>query len=147
MREQETQMSDNPAYAKGRRGRLPGSPAPKYAGRRKGVPNKVPFEVKAACAALGPKCVDELYKLAFRSRSYALRFAAIKEILDRGFGKAATIVTGDADGGPITFRWGVRPDQAPESVMTVTLERLPDDSSPTLDGYDLQGIPHRDYQK
>lgn len=67
------------------------------AGRKKGVPNKATADVKALARDHAPAAVTELARLMLGAESEAARVAAIKEILDRAYGKATTMVGGDPD--------------------------------------------------
>ena len=80
----------------------------KTGGRVAGTPNTATREVKALAGSYGPAAVKALAKLAGLTKeggaeSEAARVAAIKEILDRAYGKAAQIVAGDADA-PLIFQ-------------------------------------------
>jgi hypothetical protein len=59
-------------------GRRPGS------GRKKGTPNKVTVEIKELAQKYGPEAIAKLARLATKAESVA----AIKELLDRGYGRA-----------------------------------------------------------
>jgi hypothetical protein len=65
-------------------GRRPGS------GRKKGTPNFVTRELKEICRQEAPTLVKELIRLATSAESEAVRVAAIKEMFDRGFGRATS---------------------------------------------------------
>jgi hypothetical protein len=58
-------------------------------------------------ASYGAEALAELARLAFHAENEGTRIAAIKELLDRGYGKSPQAVSGDAIGGPvnITVRW------------------------------------------
>lgn len=58
------------------------------AGRKAGVPNKATQEIKALAQKHGPEAIAELARLAKSAESEQARTAAIKELLDRGYGKA-----------------------------------------------------------
>jgi hypothetical protein len=74
------------------RGRKPG--APKTGGRKPGVPNKATRDIKALAQEYTSKAIEELAKLAgmvdgeTKAESEPARIAALKELLDRGHGKA-----------------------------------------------------------
>lgn len=75
------------------------------AGRPKGKPNKVNLEVRELARVYGPSAVAELARIAGLtaqpgSDNEGTRVAAIKELIDRGYGKASQPLTGE-DGGPI----------------------------------------------
>ena len=62
--------------------------SPKTGGRRAGTPNKATAEIKDIARVHGPAAIAELWKLAKGAESDAAKVAALKEILDRGYGKA-----------------------------------------------------------
>lgn len=75
-------------------------------GRKKGVPNKNTQEIKALARTYGPDAVKRLAMLAGLlegpgAESEATHVAAIKELLDRGYGKATQIIAGDEDEAPV----------------------------------------------
>jgi hypothetical protein len=49
---------------------------------------KVIAELRALARAHAPDAIEELARLAIKARSEAARVAAIRELLDRGYGKA-----------------------------------------------------------
>jgi hypothetical protein len=69
-------------------GKRPGS------GRKKGTPNFMTRELKEIARREAPVLVRELIRLATKAESEAVRVAAIKEMFDRGFGKATQPVEG-----------------------------------------------------
>jgi hypothetical protein len=81
------------------------------AGRKKGVPNKVTAEVKDIAQQYGAAAIEAAAKLAGlvvgkdgepegQAESEQARIAALNIILDRAYGKATQLVTGE-DGGPV----------------------------------------------
>ena len=74
-------------------GRRPGS------GRKKGTPNKVTAEIKEIARQYGPEAIAELARLATKAESEAARVAAIKELLDRGYGRAVQPIQGTLEYG------------------------------------------------
>ena len=84
----------------------------KTGGRARGVPNKATAEIKNVARIYGPNAVKALAIMSGLAKadkslpdvrlaeSEQARVGAIKEILDRGYGKAAQPLTGE-DGGPI----------------------------------------------
>lgn len=72
--------------------------APKTGGRVKGVPNKATRDIKALAQVYTAKAIEELAKLAGmidgegKAESEQARISALKELLDRGHGKAAQSV-------------------------------------------------------
>jgi hypothetical protein len=65
---------------------------PKYGGRRAGTPNKATGEIKALARSYAPAAMKELARLSVKAESEQARVAAIKELFDRGFGKATQAV-------------------------------------------------------
>ena len=59
----------------------------KWGGRKKGVPNKVTGEIKAAFQKHGDALVKALLKLT-KSKDERVRLGAIQAAFDRGWGKA-----------------------------------------------------------
>ena len=70
-------------------------------GRQKGSPNKATADVKALARSYAPAALAELSRLATKAESEQARVAAIKEILDRAYGKSAQPMTGENGEGPI----------------------------------------------
>jgi hypothetical protein len=64
-----------------------GEPRPANAGRKVGIPNKATADIKALAQSYAPEAVKELARLALNAQSEQARVTAIKEILDRAFGK------------------------------------------------------------
>jgi hypothetical protein len=76
---------------------------PKYGGRRAGTPNKATREIKDLARLHGPAMVKELARLALKAESEQARVAAIREMFDRGYGKASqSHQHSGPGGGPIT---------------------------------------------
>ena len=80
-------------------------PVPKgmrVGGRQKGTPNKHTAEIKALARSYGPAAIKKLKEIADDEASPPqAKVAAIKELLDRGFGKSAQPLTGEEGEGPI----------------------------------------------
>src|SRR5215510_5400056 len=68
--------------------------SPKTGGRKKGTPNIMTRELKEICRHEAPALVKELIRLATGAESEAVRVAAIKEMFDRGFGRAPQPIEG-----------------------------------------------------
>lgn len=83
------------------------------AGRKPGVPNKVAGEIREVARQYGPASIERLAMMAGLmpdqpgADSHAVQVVALKELLDRGFGKATTVIAGDEAAAPmvIDFRW------------------------------------------
>ena len=71
---------------------------PKAGGRKRGVPNKATAEIKALAQEHGPKMIKKLVALT-GSKDERTQIAAIRELLDRGYGRAAQAVTMTTDVG------------------------------------------------
>ena len=63
------------------------------------------------------------------SANEAIRLGAARELLDRGFGKATTILAGDSEAPPsvIRFEWASAATQ-PEPVVAAVIEAAADDT-------------------
>lgn len=98
----------------GKRGPKPGTVSkPEGSGRTAGTPNKATAEVKEIAGKYGPEAVKALAVLAGlakdgegKAESEAARVAAIKEILDRAYGKSAQPVGGGDGTEPIKHLFG-----------------------------------------
>lgn len=72
------------------------------AGRPKGSPNKATADVRALAGKYAPDAISELARLSIEAESEAARVSAIKEILDRAFGKSPMAVEHSGpEGGPV----------------------------------------------
>jgi hypothetical protein len=92
----------------------------KTGGRVRGVPNKATADIKALAQVHAATAMTELARLATAAESEAARVAAIKELFDRGFGKARQPITGDDDAPPIqqVIRWANSSDEATPDPST-----------------------------
>jgi hypothetical protein len=90
------------------------------------VPNKATGEIKALAQEYGAPAIAKLAQLSGLiggqpgAESEAAQIAALKELLDRGYGRATQPLSGDADGAPIaySFRWAdATPQPAPEPEL------------------------------
>ena len=79
-------------------------PGERRGGRQKGTPNRVTAELKAAFQKHGDGLVDALLALT-RSDNEKVQLGAIKECLDRGWGRPAQAVQMgvDPDSVPVVF--------------------------------------------
>lgn len=76
---------------------------PKSGGRQKGTPNKITADIRELAQQFGEEAIKSLVEIVRDGEApHAARVAAIKEVLDRGYGKAKQGVelTG-AEGGPL----------------------------------------------
>jgi hypothetical protein len=80
-------------------------------GRQKGTPNKATADIKALAQPHGASAIAALAQMAGliagvpAAESEATRVAAIKELLDRGFGRATQPVAGDTGMEPIHYHF------------------------------------------
>ena len=79
------------------------APGERRGGRKKGVPNKATADVRALAGQYAPEAIKELGRLATGAESEAARVSAIKELLDRAYGKSTQAITG-LDGGPVDIK-------------------------------------------
>lgn len=81
------------------------APGERRGGRQKGTPNKVSLEIRDLARAYGPDAIAELARLAGLkgngSENEQVRVSAIKELLDRGYGKATQVIAGDDNKPPV----------------------------------------------
>lgn len=94
------------------------------AGRKVGAVNRITHQVRALARAYGPGAIDKLAQMAGLTDqppalSEIIQISAIKELLDRGFGKVVQPLTNaNEDGAPILIITGVRREppmlEAPE---------------------------------
>lgn len=79
----------------------------KTGGRVAGTPNKATGDLKLLCQAYTEEAVTELHRLATAAVSEQARVGAIRELLDRGYGKPAqSLAIGqDENSGPLVIRW------------------------------------------
>ena len=73
-------------------------PGERRGGRKTGTPNKITADVKELARKYGPEVIAGFARLFREADSDAARIAAGKELLDRGYGKAAQPLGGGADG-------------------------------------------------
>jgi hypothetical protein len=96
------------------------------AGRKPGVPNKVSGEIREVARQFGPSCIQRLAEFAGliegeRAETHAAQIAAIKELLDRGYGRATMPVAGDSSAPLVVeFSWASEPSEPrPEPMLTI----------------------------
>ncbi len=71
----------------------------KTGGRKAGTLNKATADVRALAQQYAPEAVDELARLSTEADSESARVAAIKELLDRSYGRAKQAMELSADAG------------------------------------------------
>src|SRR3546814_10559678 len=70
--------------------------------RTKGVPNKATASIRDIARQYTEEAVNGLVAvLRDLNEPAAARVSAANSILDRGYGKPSTVITGDEDGGPV----------------------------------------------
>lgn len=95
------------------KGTGPGGARP-GAGRPKGSKHKISHVSKHA-QRYGRKAIQELWDIAQSSDSDIARVQALREILDRGFGKSTQDHShGGRDGGAIPFTFDMGSNEAPQ---------------------------------
>jgi len=79
----------------------------KTGGRQAGTPNKASSDLKALCQAFTQEAISELHRLALNASAEPARVSAIRELLDRGYGKPAqSLAIGqDENLSPLVVRW------------------------------------------
>lgn len=81
---------------------MAGKGQPKTGGRRKGSPNRVTADIKKLAQTYGPDAIDTLAEIMnSKDAPEAARVSAIKELLERGFGKVPQAMGGSDDLPPI----------------------------------------------
>lgn len=82
-----------------------GKSGAKTGGRVKGTPNKLTADVKEIARGYGPEIIGLLIKMARDDETpHAAKVAAMKEIMDRGYGKSTQPISGAEDAPPIQVR-------------------------------------------
>lgn len=96
-----------------KRGPKPGTVTkPPGSGRKPGQKNRATLEIKELARAYGPKAIAELARLAgltnaAGSENETTRVAAIKELIDRGYGRPTQPISGDDDEPPVRLELGI----------------------------------------
>jgi hypothetical protein len=78
-------------------------PGERRGGRQKGTPNKATASIRDIAREYTEEAVKALVDV-LRNETGAAKVSAAKEILDRGYGKATTVLAGDENGGAIIHR-------------------------------------------
>lgn len=72
------------------------------AGRPRGAPNKSNATLRDIARGYTQEAIDALVSiLSSEDEPAAARVSAANALLDRGYGKAATVINGDDEGGPV----------------------------------------------
>lgn len=74
------------------------------AGRKPGAVGEATKAVRLLARKHSPEAFKELARLAEKAESEAVRVQAIKEILDRAYGKSVQPIDGDGEGGPMQLQ-------------------------------------------
>ena len=77
----------------------------KTGGRKIGTPNKATADVRALAQQYAPAAVKELARLAAKATSETARVSAIKEILDRAYGRVPLAVDANVTTGLSQEDW------------------------------------------
>lgn len=72
-------------------------PGERRGGRQKGTPNKATVELKDLARQYTDEALVALVGVIRSTESDAARVSAIKELFDRGYGKASQVIAGDAE--------------------------------------------------
>jgi hypothetical protein len=72
-------------------------PGERRGGRQKGTPNKATREIKELAQKHGAEAIEALVKIMRSSDNEASRVSAIRELLDRGYGKATQPLSNDQE--------------------------------------------------
>ena len=75
----------------------------KTGGRAAGTPNRATADLKLVAREYGPRVIEKLWGICENGVSDQAKINAARELLDRGYGKPAQPVSGDADGEPVTI--------------------------------------------
>jgi hypothetical protein len=76
-------------------------PGERRGGRTKGTPNKVGQTLREKAREYTDEALKVLANIALHGESEAARVSAANHLLDRGYGKPSTVLSGDEDGGAI----------------------------------------------
>lgn len=67
-------------------------PGERRGGRQKGTPNHATAEIKELARKHGPDAIAKIVSLMHSAENEQVQMAAAKELIDRGYGKAAQAV-------------------------------------------------------
>ena len=93
-----------------------GRPFPKGRSGNPGGRPRVAGTLRDLARAHAPEAIEELARLALKAKSETARIAAIRELLDRGYGKPPQFLAADDDAIP--------PDMTADELRGVILEKL-----------------------
>jgi hypothetical protein len=101
------------------------APGVRRGGRQKGTRNKITHDVRILARDYGPAVIVKLAEMAGLTRrpgiaNAAVRVAAMRELLDRGYGKATQIVAGDEERPvAIQFTWAPAQPEQPKDDLAL----------------------------
>jgi hypothetical protein len=102
------------------------APGERRGGRQKGTPNKATTSIKLLARDYGPAVIVKLAEMAGLTDrpaipNAAVRVMAMKELLDRGYGKATQILGGDEEQPiAVSFEWAPALNRQTEDEDGVT---------------------------
>lgn len=73
------------------------TPGERRGGRAKGTPNRYGPDIRYLAGKYANLCVEQLVRIATKSKIEVNRLGAISQLLDRAYGKPAQALTGDPD--------------------------------------------------
>lgn len=77
-------------------------PGERRGGRKKGTPNKVTASIRDAAREYTDQALATLVSvMQDKEAPHAAKVSAANSVLDRGYGKASTVISGDEDGGAV----------------------------------------------
>lgn len=77
-------------------------PGERRGGRKPGTPNRVSVELQKAAQAYTPAALKTLSSICSKGQSETARVAAANALLDRGYGKPSSHVTGEIKAETVT---------------------------------------------
>jgi hypothetical protein len=99
------------------------------AGRKPGAFNRVTADVRAIAQPYGASAIAELARLAGLTdapgaANEATRVAALRELLDRAYGRSLAVIAGDEERGPIvvSFEWADAASASPPAVAEAVID-------------------------
>ena len=101
------------------------APGERRGGRQKGTPNKVTLEIRDLARSYGPAAIAELARLAGLSKAAgseneSTRVMAIKELIDRGYGKATQVIAGSDELPPVKLEHGIAGQRVKSMLDQIT---------------------------
>ena len=78
-------------------------PGERRGGRKKGTPNIATATLRERARRYADDALKTLFQIAVSGESEAARVSAANALLDRGYGKPATVLAGDEEGGAVNL--------------------------------------------